>query len=64
VLKKQYPKWESRLSLLSDVTECEVEIDDCSVIIDFSRVNYSVRVSNQVFVLCKNKDNQVLLKHF
>ena len=49
---------------MSDVTECEVEIDDCSEVIDFSRVNYSVSMSNQVFVLCRNKDNQVILKQF
>lgn len=57
VLKKQYPKWESRLSLLSDVTECEIEIDDCSLIIDFSKINYSMSLCNVVYVLCQNKDN-------
>lgn len=57
VLKKQYPKWESRLSLLSDATECEIEIEDCSAVVDFSRVNYSVNASELVYVLCRNKDN-------
>lgn len=57
VLKKQHPKWEFRLSLLSDVTECECEIDDCSLIVDYTRVNFSINAPNFIYVICQNKDN-------
>ena len=44
MIKKQYPKWESKfpMLMLTEVNEAEVELNDVDSIIDFTNVCYSI----------------------
>lgn len=43
--------------MFSDATECEIELEDCIQVIDFSKSNYSVKKSDFIYLLYLNKDN-------
>lgn len=54
VIKKQYPKWESKFPMLmfTEVNEAEIELRDVDRVIDFTNVAYSVKTQNHIHILC------------
>jgi len=43
VVKKDWPKKDHKFSILDDLSEAEIEIEDCKTIIDFSRCSFAVQ---------------------
>jgi hypothetical protein len=42
VIKKDWPRKDYKFNILSDLTESEIEIEDCKSVIDFTRCSYSI----------------------
>lgn len=64
VFKKQYPKWESKFSIFTEVSEEVREIPDCQKIIDFTRNSYSIEMQNHIHVLYENTNGKRMLVQF
>jgi hypothetical protein len=42
VFKKQYPRWESKFSTLTEIDESEIELEGVTQIVDFTTVVHSL----------------------
>lgn len=58
--KKDWPRKDHKFSVFSDLSEVELEIEDCSKIVDFTRCSYTVRDSEKIFFLVNNSETSKL----
>ena len=58
MLKKQYPRWESKFQTLQEVDESELELEGVTQVIDFTEVAHSIENQSHIHIVCKNQDNQ------
>jgi hypothetical protein len=47
-------KLDSRFQIFQEVCEADIELEDCSEIIDFTRCSYSINLQDQIHLLVKN----------
>lgn len=58
VLKKDWPLRDNKFQVLSDLSEAEIEIEDCKRVIDFTRCSYSVTNQDKIYVLIESVDSK------
>ncbi len=63
VTKKDWPKKDYKFNILEDLSEAEIEIENCKRVIDFTRTSFSVDASNQkkVHIIIENSNSSVQL---
>ena len=50
-MKKDWPKKDYKFMVLDEFADAELEIEDCSRVIDFTRTAYTVQDSNSIHLL-------------
>ena len=64
VVKKDWPRKDHKFSIFEELSEAEIEIEDCTRIIDFTRCAYSVSGSNWIHVVYEKADSSVHLVQY
>ena len=64
VVKKDWPRKDHKFSIFDELSEAEIEIEDCTRIIDFTRCTYSVQASDWVHVIYEKTDSTVNLVQY
>ncbi len=58
VIKKDWPKKDYKFSILCDLSESELEIENCKRIIDFTRCSYSITNQNRVHIVYEDQESK------
>lgn len=66
VVKNDWPKKDCQFQIFDDLSEADIEIEDCKRVIDFTRCSYAVEATNQnkIHILIENKQSQIQLIQF
>ena len=64
VVKKDWPRRDHKFSIFDELSEAEIELEDCQSVIDFTRCSYSVQASNSVHVVYEKADKTVSLVQY
>ena len=58
VIKKDWPKKDYKFSIMSDLCEAEIEIEDCKRVIDFTRCSYSINHQDKIHLIIENTQSK------
>ena len=64
VVKKDWPRRDYKFSIFDELSEAEIDLEDCQRVIDFTRCSYSVQASNWVHVVYEKADKSVNLVQY
>jgi hypothetical protein len=59
VIKKDWPKKDYKFSVFEDYADAELELEDCTRVLDFTRTSYSVNVSSTIHMLVEKATGDV-----
>jgi hypothetical protein len=62
VVKKDWPRKDYKFSVLDELSDAELDLEDCKKVIDFSRCAYSVSLGlNKIHIVYEKTDSTVNL---